>query len=184
MHPTPLLIGLTGHKGAGKSTVAALLEDEYSFAQIAFADPLLAGVGALLADAGVDGAWTVERALKDQPTVIGQSYRKLACTVADALRLLDADIFVRIAALKLDQARLGGDSVVISDVRYPNEAAWLRAQGGVLVRLSRRIQPLPDHSSEAHWRTLPADHEIANTTSLATLGDQVDRLMHTLRARA
>jgi hypothetical protein len=180
----PLLIGLTGRAGAGKSTVAAYLEDEFAFVEIAFADPIVDMIGALFNAADISGAWMVERTLKEQPTTLGYSYRQLAQTLGTEWgRSLTPDFWLRVAAQRLDKPHLQGENIVISDVRFPNEAAWLQARGGHLVRVVREISPaVRTHESEAHADHLPAVTELLNFGSKPTLFDQVDRLITTLRS--
>jgi hypothetical protein len=141
-------------------------------------------IGALFAIAGVDGAWMVERALKEQPTVLGHSYRRLAQTLGTewGRQQLGADFWLHVAGLRLACPELAVENVVISDIRFPNEAQWLQQRGGVLVRVLRdSTRPVAPHSSENHADTLPATHELWNLGSLATLHDQVDRLIDNLR---
>lgn len=181
----PLLIGLTGRAGSGKSTAAAFLEDEYGFAHIAFADPIVDMIGALFNTAGIDGAWMAERALKEQPTTLGFSYRHLAQTLGTewGRNTVAPDFWLRVATLRVRELLRTGDNVVISDVRFPNEADWLLAQGGVLVRLQRddaaAVRP---HESEAHADALAVDATVLNNGSQIALYDQIDVLMHGLRA--
>jgi hypothetical protein len=180
----PLLIGLVGRAGAGKSTVAGMLSEDYAFTELAFAEPLLDMVCALFAHAGIDGAWAVERALKEQPTTLGFSYRHLAQTLGTEWgRGLAPDFWVRVMEHRLSSPALEGDNLVISDVRFPNEAELITRRGGVLVRVLRNG---PGHTrahiSEQHVDTLPVHTELLNFGSTATLADQVDRLIHTLRS--
>jgi hypothetical protein len=139
MTTAPLLIGLTGRAGAGKDTVACYLEAQYAFAPIGFADPIRDMLGVLLQHVDVDGAWLCERELKELPApVLGLSYRHLAQTLGTEWgRTLHADLWLRIAEFRVNQRLDGGDNVVLCDVRFPNEAAWLRAAGGQLVRVER-----------------------------------------------
>lgn len=184
MKPTaPLLIGLTGRAGAGKSTVAAYLQDKYAYAEIAFADPIVNMLHSLLADANIGSGWITERALKEQPTPLGFSYRQLAQSLGTEWgRGLAPDFWVRVASQRVIALQAGGDNVVISDVRFPNEAAFIQAHGGVLVRVLRQDLPaVRPHASEAHADHLPVTTELLNFGSVATLHDQVDRFIETLR---
>ena len=179
----PLLIGLTGRAGAGKSTVARMLGD-YAFMELAFADPIVDMVGALFSLSGIDGAWMVERSLKEQPTTLGVSYRQLAQVIGtDICRHITADFWLRVMALRLQAAELREENVVISDVRFPNEADWITARGGYVIRVLRNDLPaVRPHASEAHTDLLPVTTELLNFGSLATLQDQVERLVQTLRS--
>lgn len=183
----PLLIGLVGLAGAGKSTTAAHLEDQYAFIELAFADPIVDMIGALFAEADIDGAWMVERQLKELPTPLGVSYRRLAQTLGTGWGrgMLGADFWIRMLAHRLDRPHLVGENVVVSDVRFPNEAAFIRARGGVLVRVLRGADHPTSadespHESESHALRLPVDHELLNHGSKATLHEQIDRLVDTI----
>ena len=184
----PLLIGLIGRAGAGKTTVANHLEADWHFEQVALADPIVAMIHALYAEAGVDGAWAVERALKDQPPPqIGASYRRLAQTLGTdwGRHLVHPDLWINIAAHKVRVAHLHQAHVVVSDVRFPNEAQWVLDMGGQLVRITRPgLPPLPDeagnHESEAHASRLPTHAELLNGASITTLCDRVDDLVRRL----
>lgn len=188
----PLLIGLVGRAGAGKTTVAQHLADEWAFEPIAFADPIQAMALTLFEEAGVDAAWALERVLKDKPAPeLGWSYRRIAQTLGTewGRDLMGPDFWLQVAAHKVRVARMHQASVVISDVRFPNEAGWVIEQGGVLVRVLRPdLQPLPadaaTHTSEHHAERLPVHHELPNGASIQTLCDRADDLVRSLRAHA
>ena len=182
---SPFLLGLTGPAGAGKSVAASYLEERWAFVALAFADPLRDMIGTLLSHVDVDGAWMVERSLKELPVnVIGASYRTLAQTLGTewGRRCVHEDLWLRIAEYRVNQALHHGDHVVLTDVRFPNEAAWLRAAGGTLVRIEREgIEPVRAHESEQHHATLQADHVLPNHSSLAALEHRLDALVDALR---
>lgn len=58
-----LIIGLAGHKGAGKSTVAEYLQIQYGFGCVAFASPLKA----MLQNLGVSYTHLHDPLLKERP---------------------------------------------------------------------------------------------------------------------
>jgi hypothetical protein len=179
----PYLIGLTGRAGAGKSTVAAYLEDEHAFEHRAFADPILEMICTLFAHCGIDGAHAIERNLKELPTALGFSYRELAQELGTGWgRRLSESFWLRAAELALDGAMERGDDIVISDVRFPNEADWIRQRGGVIVRVFRNdLPPVRAHESEAHVDTIGSTWALYNFGSLETLCDQVDRMLDELQ---
>jgi hypothetical protein len=184
--PTPtLLIGLAAPAGAGKDTVGGYLEDQYSFCALGFADPLRDMLGALLQNIDVDGAWMVERSLKEERmAVIGRSYRELAQSLGTewGRHTVRQDLWVRIAAHRVAQIHALGSNAVLTDVRYQNEADWITAQGGTLVRIYREdAQPVRLHSSEQLLHCIECDHELHNNGSKATLFEQVDRILEQLR---
>lgn len=188
----PLLLGLTGAAGSGKSAAAHHLQQRWDFEPTAFADPLRDMLATMLADMGVDHAYLTEPHLKTQPLPIpaGCSARQCLQTLGDWGRQLHPDHWVHMLAMRVGLPAIGPtypvhDRIVVTDVRFPNEAAWLRQAGGLLVRLHRpQAQPVRTHDSEAHWASLPADVELHNAgTSLASLHDALDELLaHTLRA--
>lgn len=180
----PLLLGLTAPAGSGKDTVARYLEGRYAFACIGFADPVRDMLGALLEHVDVDGAWLVEHALKELPMpVLGRSYRELMQSLGTewGRNTLQQGFWLLVAEHKLRQARERGDNLCFTDVRFPNEAAWLRAQGGQLVRVYRHAAPaVRAHESEQHIDALGAEHTLLNDSSLGALEHRIDALMERL----
>ena len=169
----PRLIGLTGYAGTGKDTVRLILEGQYDLDGMAFADAMRDMLSALLACVGADESWMTERHLKevDIPQ-LGASYRKLAQLLGTEWgRSIDPDFWVRIAAAKVKLCAHYNDAgVVISDVRFPNEAAWIRSQGGVIWRVIRPgTAPVRAHDSEDLIATLQHDYVIDNRCTIDDL---------------
>lgn len=184
----PILIGLCGAAGSGKDTAAAHLQDAHQFARCAFAEPLRAMLEALLAECGLDHAWLFEPQLKEQPIPhLGHSYRALAQTLGTewGRTLLGDDFWLRAAGLACGMPHVNPalnapihDAIVFTDVRFPNEAGWLRARGGVLVRVQRPgAAPVRRHVSEQLVDDLAADHTVHNSSGLGHLHEQLDALV-------
>lgn len=183
----PLLIGLTGLAGAGKDTVADRLCSAHGFERHAFAEPIRDMLTALLTSAGIDYDYLFERDLKELPVPhLGVSGRRLMQTLGTEWgRMVDPDLWVRHAALSLglhDLPRSAPihDRIVITDVRFPNEAAWIESLGGRVIRVTRQAPAVAAHESEQHITQLPCTLAIDNTGTLADLHEQVDGLARCL----
>jgi hypothetical protein len=167
----PAIIGLCGAAGSGKDTAAAHLVSVHGFEALAFADPINDMLALALDNYGIDHAVLHDRALKEQPLagVPGQpSPRELKQRLGDAFRGVDPDWFAHDLAHRaglhdLPRSAPVHDRIVITDVRYPNEAALVRRLGGVLIHLQRdSAAPVRAHTSEEWAGLLDADISLVN----------------------
>lgn len=174
----PLLIGLTGYAGTGKDTVRKLLEQDHDFDGIAFADPIRDMLGTLLDSMEIPRDWMIERELKEREIPgLGVSYRQMAQALGTEWgRSLNSDLWLDIAATKIAACnQYGNPGVVISDVRFANEAEWIKAQGGIVWKIIRPdIEPVREHVSEALADLLPYDYVIDNCSTVENLAMAVD----------
>lgn len=173
MSNKPLLIGLTGYAGSGKDTVREILEHRHDLDGLAFADAIREMLTALFESCGVKTDWMIDRNLKEQTVPeFGVSYRQMAQELGTAWgRTLSEDFWLKIAAAKIAMySQYDSPGVVISDVRFPNEAEWVRAQGGQVWRILRPgIEPVRAHASEDMIASLPYDYVIDNQGSIDDL---------------
>lgn len=145
-----MLIGLSGKAGSGKDTVAQYLETVHEFIPIAYADPVKAGLKAMFR---FDPEYLTDQEMKEQDIPgLGVSGRVLMQTLGTewGRNLIDEDIWVNIARRKI--LMLDSYDVVVTDVRFDNEAALIRELGGILVNVVRdevRDVGILGHSSEA-----------------------------------
>lgn len=169
----PLLIGLTGYAGSGKDTVREILEGKHDLDGLAFADPIRDMLTALLESCGVKTEWMTERHLKEEPIPeIGASYRQMAQQLGTEWgRAINPDFWLKIAAAKIAMYRgFESPGIVISDCRFPNEAQWIKDQGGVIWHILRPgVDPVRAHASEALIKDLPYDYVIDNRGSIDDL---------------
>ena len=140
-----LLIGLGGKAGAGKSTAAAYLK-QYGFQEMAFADSLKEAAAALF-DLNHE---QVHGSLKEVPAVrIGKTPRRIMQEFGDACRSVWQEVFI--SCLRRRLFRFEG-RVVVSDVRFLNEAKALEQLGAMLIRIDRpgleETSGIPGHASE------------------------------------
>lgn len=185
----PMTIGVGGRAGAGKDTVAdflqaALRERDIETTRARFATPLRECVAALT---GMLPAETATAVGKSQTPAgwgmtIGQMLQRLG---TDAVRNhLHPDAWVLALFRRFDAE----DRVVISDVRFPNEAAATAARQGALIYVARaataenaadRAAALagrdPQHVSETAFGPEDADIVIHNDGSLDDLRAAVAR---------
>jgi hypothetical protein len=166
----PRVIGIAGAAGSGKNTVAAMVPDSIT---IQFADPMYAMVAAMT---GIPESVLRDRAFKERPIpALGCSPRRLLQTIGTdcGRRMISPDVWVRLAARRVEQlAADGWATVVLADVRFPNEAEWIRhGMGGQVWRVERPgLVPITDqHASEAGLPAEAVDRVIVNDGDLEQL---------------
>ena len=195
------IIGLVGRAGAGKDTVAEILTEAEDAALIAFADALRNEIKEAF---GVGIECMLRRDEKERPTMSlaiarcadkrfisrmealsenpfsprspreilrlwGTEYRRSCDSYTYWIERLQATIDAHIAA--------GRRILVVTDVRYLNEAIHIQSIGGKLWRIKRPIADIAavSHSSEADVNRIEVDLTIHNNGSLG-------QLVHAVRA--
>ncbi|WP_346829413.1 deoxynucleotide monophosphate kinase [Pseudomonas abietaniphila] len=181
-----LLIGLTGPARTGKSTTAHHLALEHGFECYAFADPLRDALMAIFQLSPED----FEGAAKEEPIAwLGRSPRQLMQLLGTewGRHMISANLWVDLAEQHLDalaNASWPSPSFVISDLRFENEADFVRKRGGVVVHLQRFDAPkVNPHLSEAGVSLHKDDLVLVNDGDLASLHHQVESMLHALHAR-
>lgn len=174
-----ILIGLTGRAGCGKDTVARFLCEAHGFVQIALADPLRDGIKAML---GLTDEQLLRRDLKEACIDwLGKSPRELLQTLGTewGREQVAPDLWLRVAARRIASIKaappcLHVSGIVVSDIRFENEAEWLRAQGGTIWHIERQRQAnVTDHVSEYGITRASSDAVIANNKTITDLEELV-----------
>jgi hypothetical protein len=166
-----MLIGLCGPAGAGKNTVAEILTD---FRQIAFADPLYQCISTIT---GLPVGRLQDRAVKEALIPwLGKSPRQMLQTLGTewGRGSVHEEIWIRIALERAKPELAAGRGVVITDVRFDNEAKAIIDAGGEVWRVVRPGWRCLDdasasHSSEAGVSDLLVARIIDNSGSLDAL---------------
>lgn len=126
-----VLIGLIGPKESGKDTLADYLVSHYRFQKHAFADPIkqICRIMFLLDPEQLNDHTLKETIDKKWGLTPRQMMQKLG---TDVIRnIWDNDFWLKHIDFRLDF----NNDIVISDVRFPNEAQWIKDRGGILVRI-------------------------------------------------
>lgn len=182
---TTLLLGIAGPARGGKTTVADHLRDEFDFHTYAFAEPMKRMLSQLL-------GLTAEQLEQHKDTVLpwlGFSPRHLLQTLGTewGREALHPDFWIRIATDRirwLENYESSPLRIVIGDVRYENEAAFIRRQGGFLIHVRRNdATPVRAHTSESGIEIQDNDFVLENNGTLAELHDSVSALLHRIAAR-
>lgn len=132
-----LILGLGHRDGVGKDTVADILATSHGFKKMAFADPLRDTCRALY---GWSHKQMTDRDLKETPDPFwGISPRTGLRKVGKELVRdnLGEDHWVKLMELGLNHALDYTSRIVIPDVRFQNEAAFIKKFGGVLWKIDR-----------------------------------------------
>lgn len=167
---SPRLIGITGLKGSGKSSTAAVLHS-LGYSRLALASPLkhmLAMLG--VTDAELNGAE------KETPSELlcGHTPRFAMQTLGTewGRHLIGEDLWVRVMELKL-RALWQSDPearVVIDDLRFENECECVKRLGGRVWRIQRTALIAGDlHLSERYVQRIPVDMTLHNNGTLEDL---------------
>lgn len=165
------LIALTGKAGAGKDSVADVLCRDHGFVRYAFAKPLKDMLKAI----GVDCS---ERSTKELPhPVFGASPRKMAQTLGTEWmrEMICKDGWLKLAAQFIgNHDAVNTQGIVVTDCRFPNEAAFIAERDGVIWHIERPECPVvAAHSSESGLTKEPGDLVLVNDGTLDDLSNQV-----------
>lgn len=168
----PTIIGLAGPAGCGKDSARHVLELKHDFAGLAFADPIRNMTHALLTSTGASTDYLHKRELKETPVPgLGVSTRHIMQTLGTewAREHFGPGFWINAAASTMADLRSQGyRHCVISDVRFANEADWIRTQGGEVWQIVRPgLAPVRTHVSECiEFRV---DQVLRNDGTLAQL---------------
>lgn len=190
----PLLIGLSGRKRSGKDTFAARLVADHGFVRVALADPMKDM--ALAIDPFVAHNFTADaeedRLGHVRPIRLSELVERLGWEEAKGLpevrrtlqrlgteggrEILGDTIWIDAAFVRINKLLNAGTSVVVTDVRFTNEAEAIVAELGHVLRIERAaLAPSGDlHPSETElddWtgfsRIIPNVHGIEFLNGLA-----------------
>ena len=186
MYPknTELIVGLMGKKDHGKTVVAEYLMERHDFGSVAFADPLKRKLSELL-DIPLEKFYptTEEGKIYRETGIIpgpNMTIRQLMQVYGDGCRtMLYNEIWINLVD-KMLRASFLGNRLVFSDVRYINEADYVRNQGGYIIRIIDSRKDSGDyHISETEQGMIKQPYfMIMNDRTLKDLFIRVDEVLN------
>lgn len=178
-----MILGLTGRARSGKSTVASYLVREHGFVEHSFAAPIRAFVAHILGTdlAGLEAGKEREVAWLGG----GLTPRWLMQTAGTewGRKMIHDQLWVRSCLMRAQADVSAGRPVVISDVRFDNEAEAIRYAGGEVWEIMRDGAGVTGtHASEAGVSSRHIQWTFFNNRSLADLEAAAGRMLSVRRA--
>lgn len=181
----PTLVGLCGRKRSGKTTAAEILVEELGYAHLSFAEPIRRAVADILAVSRAE-----LEAIKEAPVdwLDGRTPRSMMQTMGTewGRDRVHPELWVRKCMRDVDRFRRSGRPVVISDVRFANEAWAIRDAGGIVIDIFRehasrvdnrkwwqKLLGLPEHASEQELPEHAIDYRVFNVNDIAWLKQEL-----------
>lgn len=173
-----MIIGLSGKARAGKDTVATILVEDYGFTRLAFADIIKAAVYTLdpiISLSGLRLQHLVDTNGWESAKQFPEVRRLLQVFGSEVGRdMIDAQIWIELTMNGIKASA----NIVISDVRFKNEAEEIKFQGGQVWRVTRAINDSIDfHRSETELDSWNFDQYIPNNGTLDDLRNEVREVM-------
>lgn len=189
----PIVIGLSGRAGCGKTSIAQSLCKQYFGSRVSFADTIRQMLHPVIDQLyyndppeKVNDTLTVNK--EDMIEELGASPRYLMQHLGGLFREINPDTFVHLTEKKIEMLQDINDMLsrltlsieniesyayIIDDLRYDNEAEWIKSKmGGTIFYIDRDeslLKPVPDHHSENGIRAKYIDHTYENTDNESAL---------------
>lgn len=148
-----MLIGLSGKKQSGKSTVANYLVKVFDFHEVSWAYPLKEIIGRGLF--GLDDEILYGDSLKREEIIPewGMSGRQILQRVGTDLfrEHFDENFWVKVGMKRVMVELSMNHHVVVSDCRFPNELDAIKQFGGIackVIKMPKKLEHVDLHESE------------------------------------
>lgn len=168
-HYRPLVIGLFGAQGVGKSHVARMVKEKFNFERFSFANILRERFQITY---GFDARAYPKN--DKRPELNNKTIREVLQRDGSNGRKLDKDIWLNV--LK----RHPSQRLIIDDVRYQNEADYIQSlDNGYLIHLWPEDEPEQSgsaHESEQDWHYFEPDAEVEYNHDWESLGRVIDEI--------
>lgn len=176
-------IGIVGRKNSGKSDVVQMLLEYFiNVKTLSFSEPIKQStkIQYLLSDQQIGPGKDIE-----DPRW-GHTPRTMMRSIGSMMTFLNDDHYVELMKMRLGQVDPTGLKIVcLSDIRFQNEADYVKEMGGILihVREPERDVNSPDfehwdeHISECYSDDIECNYYIENTDPIS-LRSKTDAIFH------
>jgi hypothetical protein len=173
-----MLIGLTGKARSGKDTVADILKkSDKRWDSVSFADPIREGVAAMF-------GWNnrhLHGELKEVvDPLVGVSPREAMQKLGTewGRGMIKETLWADLAKHRVNYLLNVNRNVVVSDIRFDNEAQLIHDLDGIIIRIERDNLPtVREHASEQGVSDDLVHYVLKNNSSLTQLEEQVLKLI-------
>jgi len=176
-----MIIGLTGYAQSGKDTIANILVKDHGFVRVAFADKIrefLYEMNPMVDNVAGEPIFLKERVDRDGWEVAKQNphiRRALQNAGVSARKNFGENFWVHQA---LGSMALAHPNIVVTDVRFVNEADILKTNGGQIWRVKRNgVGAVNGHVSESEMDGYPVDQIFTNNGSIDDLKELLSKRM-------
>ena len=178
-----MLVGITGHKQAGKSTIGNFLAEHYGFETIGFADPVKEMALAIDPLIPTDGECILgyyprlrdvvelygEDAAKGLFPEVRRLYQRIGTEAGR--EVLGENVWVDALFHRIRESEQ--HNWAVTDVRFVNEAKAIRSRGGKVFKVTRPGYDGDNHASEREVDAIVADVFAPNDGTLADLEKRI-----------
>lgn len=182
-------IGITGKARAGKDTVCEMLCADLDCAvRYGLADPIKAAVFAMLGLDSLSERANLEATKDETIPWLGRSFRDLVRSFGTSGRGIDEDFWLCFlgkfseSLIEMEACFSDADQhkplyVIVPDVRYNNEANWIKERQGIILKVDREVEPVSPHHSENGISVRYVDYVLDNSGNLEELKEKVQTII-------
>jgi cytidylate kinase len=172
-----MIVGIAGYAGSGKTTVARHLVDSLGYTRLSFATPIRQALMAM----GVHESYLTDHKHIEIPR-IGHTARYLMQTLGTewARATVNRNFWLYLMDNAITTQPIG-NNIVVDDVRFDNEADYLRRKNGIIINLVRgntQLDPYStDHASEEGISSELVNYNIENDGSVAAVVKEMEKII-------
>jgi len=173
-----MIIGVTGKKFHGKNTVADFYVKNHNFKELSFAEPLKKVCKAMFDFSDEQLYGNLKETIDERWGITPRTTFQFVGTdlvrnkIYNILPDIGENFWVKRFEMELSQLLVNEQSrnIIISDVRFPNEAEIIKKLGGIIIKVVRPdIKNNDLHTSENLIDEISADYNIINDGSIDDL---------------